>query len=69
MVGDCIDICGAVWPQMRECVSRLFGLVAPKLNPRKLRHCFELLGLDFMIDQQGQVRGQEVCVVWISEAA
>jgi len=40
---------------MKECVKRLFGHVASKMNPRNLRHCFELLGLDFMIDAKGQV--------------
>lgn len=54
-VGDAVDIKGSVWPQMRECVKRLFELVARKMNPRNLQHCFELLGLDFMIDAKGQV--------------
>ena len=52
-------------PQMRECVRRLFGQVAGKFNPRGLRHCFELLGLDFMIDEKGQVKG----AVWAGRAA
>ena len=26
-----------------------------KFNPKKLEACFELLGLDFMIDQQGKL--------------
>ena len=54
-MGDAVDIKGSVWPQMRECVKRLFDLVAGKMNPRNLQHCFELLGLDFMIDAKGQV--------------
>ena len=56
-VGPSIDMQGSVRPQMHECVRQLFGQVAGKLNPRGLRHCFELLGLDFMIDEKGQVRG------------
>ena len=44
-----------VWPQMRTAVQELFGMALPKMNPRRLQYCFELLGLDFMIDEQGQV--------------
>ncbi|KAG1663399.1 hypothetical protein FOA52_011677 [Chlamydomonas sp. UWO 241] len=54
-VGDAVDVHGAVRAQMVDCVRRLFGLVAPKLNPRRLAHCFELFGLDFMIDAKGRV--------------
>ncbi len=46
---------GKVWPAMRSCVAALFGATLPKLNPRKLGLCWELLGLDFMLDQAGQV--------------
>ncbi len=54
-VGNAYDIHGSVRNQMRECVKQLFNHVRNKLNPRNLNHCFELLGLDFMIDNKGQV--------------
>ncbi len=54
-LGASVDIRGSVWPQVRECVRQLFGHTVNKLNPKDLRFCFELLGLDFMIDAKGQV--------------
>lgn len=51
-----VDVRGKVWPQMKAIVAQLFTLVGPeKLNPRGRQFCFELLGLDFMIDAVGQV--------------
>jgi hypothetical protein len=59
-VGPCIDIQGSVWPQVLESVRQLFSHVSKKLNPRHLTHSFELLGLDFMIDKNGQVMNGKV---------
>jgi hypothetical protein len=55
-VGSAADVHGAVRDQMVDCVRRLFGLVVPKFNPRRLSHCFELFGLDFMIDAKVTLR-------------
>jgi len=40
---------------MRSAVQALFGAVIDQLNPQRLQHRFELLGLDFMVDAKGQV--------------
>lgn len=40
---------------MRECVSAVFGAALGRMNPRRLQFCWELLGLDFMLDAAGQV--------------
>jgi hypothetical protein len=42
-------------PAMREAVRHVFGMALPRLNPRGLSFCWELLGMDFMIDRAGQV--------------
>ncbi|GIL74639.1 hypothetical protein Vretimale_2279 [Volvox reticuliferus] len=42
-----------LWGAMRRCVAALFSAAVPLLNPRRLGHCFELLGLDFMLDAEG----------------
>ncbi|GIL48360.1 hypothetical protein Vafri_4627 [Volvox africanus] len=42
-----------LWGAMRRCVAALFSAAGPLLNPRRLGHCFELLGLDFMLDAEG----------------
>lgn len=62
-----IDIQGRVLPAMREAVRHVFGMALPRLNPRGLSFCWELLGMDFMIDRQGQVcaaQGWWWQVVW-----
>uniref|UniRef100_A0A7R9W2A9 Tubulin--tyrosine ligase-like protein 9 n=1 Tax=Chlamydomonas euryale TaxID=1486919 RepID=A0A7R9W2A9_9CHLO len=59
-VGAAADVHGAVRVQMVDCVSRLFGLVLPKLDPKRRAHSFELFGLDFMIDAHGGVTLIEV---------
>jgi hypothetical protein len=33
----------------------VFGMALPRLNPHGLNFCWELLGMDFMIDRSGQV--------------
>ena len=37
-------------PQMRACARHAFNAVLNKLNPMRRQHCFELFGLDFMVD-------------------
>ncbi|KAL3133737.1 hypothetical protein ABBQ32_008226 [Trebouxia sp. C0010 RCD-2024] len=37
-------------PQMRACATHAFSAVLNKLNPLRRQHCFELFGLDFMVD-------------------
>jgi hypothetical protein len=52
-----IDVAGKVWPAIREATTALFRAAMPELNPRDLQLCWELLGLDFMVDAVGQVGG------------
>lgn len=47
-------LCLAMTAQIQEIVQHLFGMAAPRINPRRLQYCFELLGLDFMVDANGQ---------------
>ena len=42
-------------PQMRECATHAFTSVLNKLNPIRRQHCFELFGLDFMVDANHKV--------------
>ncbi len=56
-LGPSIDVQGKVVPAMRECARHVFGMAVPRLNPRRFSFCWELLGLDFMIDARGQVCG------------
>ncbi|EFJ46701.1 hypothetical protein VOLCADRAFT_105441 [Volvox carteri f. nagariensis] len=44
-----------LWGAMRRCVAALFSVAGPRLNPRCLVHCYELLGLDFMLDDEGKL--------------
>jgi len=53
-LGPGYDLQGRVWPVMREAVAAVFGAALPRMNPRNLQFCWELLGLDFMIDEEGQ---------------
>jgi hypothetical protein len=43
-----------VVPQMKACLACVFGHVITKLNPSSINYCFELFGIDFMLDDQGQ---------------
>ncbi|GLI69399.1 hypothetical protein VaNZ11_014003 [Volvox africanus] len=49
-----------LWGAMRRCVVALFSAAGPLLNPQRLGHCFELLGLDFMLDAEGGLHLLEV---------
>ena len=42
-------------PQMRACATHAFTAVLNKLNPMRRQHCFELFGLDFMVDARHKV--------------
>ena len=42
-------------PQMRACATHAFSAVLNKLNPMRRQHCFELFGLDFMVDARHKV--------------
>lgn len=42
-------------PQMRACARHAFSAVTDKLNPLRRQCCFELFGLDFMVDERHKV--------------
>eukprot|EP00891_Asterochloris_glomerata_P009698 jgi/Astpho2/9698/Aster-x0408 len=50
-----MDLKGDIVPQMRECARHAFTAVLSKLNPLRRQWCFELFGLDFMIDADFKV--------------
>ena len=50
-----VDVKKDLWPAIEICVAWLFRAVLPLLNPSKLLHCYELFGLDFMVNAEGQV--------------
>ena len=43
-----------VVPQLKACLTAVFGHVISKMNPSGINYCFELFGIDFMLDEQGQ---------------
>lgn len=45
---------GKVFPQLVDCLATLFDHVIPKMNPMRLEYCFELFGIDFMLDEAGR---------------
>ncbi|KAK9814231.1 hypothetical protein WJX72_002606 [[Myrmecia] bisecta] len=55
VLGDKVDVQGDIVPQMWECAKHVFSAVLSKLNPKQHQHCFELFGLDFMIDEANRV--------------
>lgn len=50
-------------PQMRACATHAFSAVLNKLNPMRRQHCFELFGLDFMVDARHKVPSYAVLPV------
>lgn len=55
IIGDEYDINNVVFPKMKEIVRHVFKASLPRLNPKHLDYCFELFGLDFMLDTTGSV--------------
>eukprot|EP00798_Chlamydomonas_sp_ICE-L_P002384 gene2384-8692_t len=45
---------------MKECMRFIFGASIKQMNPRNVSYCFELLGLDFMVDAAGQMNTRNV---------
>ena len=56
------DVEADLVPQMRECATHAFTSVLNKLNPIRRQHCFELFGLDFMVDANHKVGYYNVIV-------
>lgn len=54
-VGAGYDVRGRIVPRMREIAADTFAAVGPLLNPQAFRYCYELFGLDFMVDAAGAV--------------
>mmetsp|Transcript_86543 Transcript_86543/g.197507 ORF Transcript_86543/g.197507 Transcript_86543/m.197507 type:complete len:418 (+) Transcript_86543:326-1579(+) len=50
-----IDVRNGIFDQMRKLTTDVIRSVVPKLNPKARKHCFEIFGLDFMIDEFGKV--------------
>lgn len=42
-------------PRIKDIVIDCFLAAAPELNPLKREHCFELMGFDFLIDEDFRV--------------
>lgn len=53
--GETIDVQNDLLPQMRDAAAHVFSATLPSLNSQCLSSCFELFGLDFMVDAQGKV--------------
>jgi hypothetical protein len=56
--GDSISVENSLLPQMREAAADVFSATLHCLNNRCLSSCFELFGLDFMVDHNGKVCSQ-----------
>lgn len=54
--GRAIDVQGSVVPHMRDAAAHAFTAAYPAMASSSVSSCFELMGLDFMIDDCGQVR-------------
>ena len=59
--GPRITLDDHIWPAMRESVCHVFRAAGKELNPRRLEHCFELLGFDFMVEADGALRRAPGC--------
>jgi len=53
---------GDLVPKMWAAARVAFAAVGGRLNPARHRHCFELFGLDFMVDAELRARPQHVCM-------
>lgn len=54
-MGGKLNMKEGVFPQMKECAAAIFRHVTSKLNPMNISYCFELFGVDFMVDESGKV--------------
>ena len=54
--GSSIDVPGKIVPQMRAAASHVLSAALAAMSSAHINHCFELFGLDFMIDENEQVR-------------
>jgi hypothetical protein len=59
-IGPGYDVGGKLYPRMRDIARHVFGALGGLLNPQGLSYCFELFGLDFMLDEGGAVSLIEV---------
>lgn len=50
-----INVQQDIVPQMKAAAAFVFGATLPCLNGEKLQSCFEILGLDFMVNTSGKV--------------
>ena len=50
-----VDFYRDLWPQIRRLVTISYEATAPVLDPMHRKHCFEVLGYDFMVDEQFKV--------------
>jgi Tubulin-tyrosine ligase family len=53
--GESINVERDLLPQMRDAASHVFSATLPSLNIQCLSGCFELFGLDFMVNEHGKV--------------
>ena len=56
------DVAGDLVPKMWEAARVTFSAVQGRLNPNNHRHCFELFGLDFMVDASTQACTHSSCL-------
>ena len=50
-----VDFWTHIWPQIRRLMTETFRAAAHHLDPHRRRHTFEVLGYDFMVDEQFKV--------------
>jgi hypothetical protein len=53
--GRDIDVEGSIVPQMHEVAVHAFSAALPTMASGSVNYCFELMGLDFMIGDDGKV--------------
>ena len=57
-----VDLEGVLVPKMWEAARAAFVATHGRLNPNRHAHCFELLGLDFMVDADLWARTWHCCM-------
>jgi len=53
-VNGAVDMEKGVVPQLQACLTSVFEHAIGKMNPMRLEYCFELFGIDFMLDEAGR---------------